>query len=279
MRATEPSAGPARIAFVAILGCCAPFVAPALAREEPVPTELEGVGIDQRLDAQLPLDLSFVDEDGKHVTVRDYFADGRPVLLNLVYYECPMLCSLVLNGLVASLREVDLEPGEDFHIVSVSIDPTESPTLARSKKQSYVRTYGKEGAAEGWRFLTGEREAIAELADSVGFRYRYLEDEDEYAHGAVTFVVTPEGRTSRYLFGVKHDPRTMRLSLVEAAEGKIGSPLDKILLYCYRYDSEEGRYAPVAMRIMRAGGAATALVVGVFLVGYWRREAAHKRVA
>jgi len=244
-----------------------------------LPEDLQDVGITQNLDAALPLDLEFIDEDGRRVVLGDYFAEGRPVLLTLVYYECPMLCTLVLNGVVDVLKQIDWTPGSEFEIVTVTIDPLETPALAKQKKQQYVEAYGKPAAAPGWHFLTGEAQAIRALSDAVGFGYRYVEETDEYAHPAAIFIITPDGRVSRYLFGVKHDPKTLRLSMVEAAEGRIGSPLDKFLLYCYRYDSEEGRYAPVAIRIMRVGGIGTVLILGAALLTFWLREARQKRLA
>ncbi len=246
-------------------------------RAEPLPEDLEDIGVTQNLDAELPLDLEFIDDEGRRVTLGSYFGSDRPVLLSLVYYECPMLCTLVLDGMVRVMEEMDWVPGEQFEVVTVSIDPGETTELASQKKQNYLRSYGRPDAARGWHFLTGEEEAIGKLADAVGFRYRYLEENDEYAHPAVLFVLTPDGRVSRYLFGVQHDPQTLRLSLVEASEGGIGSPVDKFLLYCYRYDPDEGRYAPVAMKMMRLGGGVTIVILGSVLFTFWYREARHRR--
>lgn len=264
------------LASAPLLLVCA--MAPAAAqRVEQAPADLDEVGVTQRLDEQLPLDLAFVDDRGAPVVLGDYFRPGKPVLLTLAYYKCPMLCTLVLDGMVQSLREIDWVPGDEFEVVTVSIDPRETPELAREKKQTYVRSYGRERAADGWHFLTGEPTSIEALAEAVGFRYRYLEDRGEYAHPAALFLLTPDGRISRYLFGVNHDPKTVRLSLVEASEGKIGSAIDKFLLYCYRYDAEEGRYAPVAMQIMRVGGTLTAVLLGVVLLAFWLKEARQRR--
>jgi protein SCO1/2 len=269
-----------RLRIVAPLLLLAVAGLPAAAQADPpLPAGLEGVGITQNLDAALPLDLRFADENGQPVALGDYFVEGRPVLLTLVYYECPMLCTLVLNGLVDALQQIDWTPGEEFEIVTVTIDPKEKPTLARMKKQQYIEDYGNPAAAPGWHFLTGEAPAIGALAETVGFGYRYLEDEDEFAHPAVVFIITPDGRISRYLFGVQHDPKTLRLSMVEAAAGRIGSPLDKFLLYCYRFDAKEGRYTPVAIRIMRVGGIGTMLILGAVLLTFWLREARQKRFA
>lgn len=255
-------------------------VAPAAAQTgTPVPAELEGVGITEKPDGQVPLQLAFTDENGNPVTLGRYFESEKPVLLTLVYYRCPMLCTLVLDGMVDALRPLDWVPGDQFEIVSVSIDHTEKPRMARFKKQSYIESYGKPEAAAGWHFLTGEAGAVRALADSVGFGFKKIEETGEYAHPAALFLLTPDGRVSRYLYGVLHEPKTMRLSLVEASQGKIGNALDKILLYCYRYDAEEGRYTPVAWRIMRLGGLLTVLILGSALLSYWLKEARQKRLA
>ncbi len=256
------------IAIAAVL-CVLPLAAQSA---DKLPADLEDVGITQNLEAQIPLDLEFTDERGRAMRLSDYVVGDKPVLLSLVYYECPMLCTLVLDGMVRVLQGMDWVPGEQFEIVTVSIDPGETPALASEKKKNYLRSYGRPEAGRGWHFLTGEAEPIRRLADSVGFRYRYVEDSGEFAHPAALFVLTPDGKLSRYLFGVQHDPRTLRLSLVEAAEGRIGSPVDKFLLYCYRYNPEEGRYTPVALRMMRVGGILTVLVLGGMLGTFWLRE-------
>jgi len=251
---------------------------PAAAQQTaPVPSDLRDVGITQNLDAQLPLDLRLTDENGETVELGRYFKEGRPVLLTLGYYRCPMLCDLVLNGLIAGLQEIDWVPGREFDIVTVSIDPLETPQLARLKKQGYMADYARAGAARGWHFMTASEEVIEEIADTVGFQYEYVESRQEFAHAAAIFVITPDGRVSRYLFGVVFDPRTLRLSLVEAAEGGIGSVIDQFLLYCYAYDAEAGQYTPVAWRIMRLGGVATVLLLGMSLVTFWIRETRRKR--
>jgi protein SCO1/2 len=273
--------GPARVLTLALaMGLAAPALAvPAQERAEPLPRDLEGVGIDERLDAQVPLDLPFVDERGQRVLLRDYFRPDRPVIVTLNYFECPMLCTLVLNGLVEAARELDFVPGREYDIVTVSIDPRETPTLAAAKKRSYVGDLGNPSAAAGWHFLTGPPESIRGLADAVGFRFRYLEDQDEFAHGAAIYVVTPAGRVSRILYGVQFDAKTLRLSLVEAAGGRIGTPLDRVILYCYHYDSSTGTYAPAAVKIMRLGGALTAAILLAFLATWWMREFRARRTA
>jgi protein SCO1/2 len=241
--------------------------------------DLQAVGIDEHLDARLPMDLMFRDEAGEPVRLGDLFDGGRPVILTLGYYRCPMLCSLVLNGLVDSLKAIEMEPGDEFDLVTVSIDPGESHTLALEKKKSYLRYYGREDAGKSWAFLTGDAEPIRALADAVGFRYEYLPDQDQFAHAAVVFVITPDGRVSRYLYGVQYEPKTVRLGLVEASEGRIGTITDRFLLFCYHYDAAEGTYGPAAMKIMRLGGFVT-LVALAFLVGiFWLRELRRKRTA
>ena len=244
-----------------------------------VPDDLESLEVIQKLDGQVPLDLAFVDERGHAFELNEAFTSGKPVLLTLVYYRCPMLCNLVLSGLVKTLKDVDLEPGEDFEIVTVSIDPREKPLLARQNKQGYLKDYGRPGAESGWHFLTGPEASSSALAEAVGFPYRYLENRDEYAHPASVIVLTPEGRISQYLDGVSNEGRTARLAMIEASKGAIGNPLDQLILYCYQYDASEGRYAPVAMRIMQVGGFLTLLVLGTTLVGFWRHEVRTKRIA
>jgi protein SCO1/2 len=253
-------------------------VVPLCAQSGPeLPQDLQGVGLEAELDAQVPLDLAFVDEQGEPVVLSSYFESGKPVLLTLVYYRCPMLCTLVLDGMVDALKPLDWVPGEQFEMVTVTIDPTEQPELARFKKQTYLASYEKPEAAAGWHFLSGRAEPIAALADALGFRYNKIEETNEYAHPAALFILTPDGRLSRYLTGVQHDPKTLRLSLVEASEGKIGTALDKFLLYCYRYDSDEGRYTPVALRIMRLGGGLAVLMLGAALMTFWLREIRNKK--
>jgi protein SCO1/2 len=248
-------------------------------RAEPLPPELEKVGIDEQLGETIPLDLEFVDEHGKSVRLRDYFTTGRPVVLNLGYYRCPMLCGLVLNGLVDAVAETELAVGNDYAIVTVSVDPNETHRLAYLKKKSVLQAIDQPGAAKGWHFLTGEHDAIAKLTDAAGFGYQWVERRGEFAHAAVLIVLTPEGRIARYLYGIKYPARTYRLSLVEAAAGEIGSTLDKVLLYCFQYDRHAGQYTPAAMNLMRGGAVFTMLLVGT---GIWlalRRESKRHRRA
>jgi protein SCO1/2 len=229
------------------------------------------VGITQRLGAQVPLDLTFRDEDGHTVRLGDC-CGGKPTVLVLAYFRCPMLCTQVLNGLTDALRGVKFTIGKEFNVVTVSFDAREGPALARAKKASYVEDYGRPGAAAGWHFLTGEQESIDELARAVGFRYQYDPKKDQFAHGSGIMVLTPQGRVARYFYGIRHTPRDLRLGLVEASHNKIGSPADQILLLCYQYDPHGGKYTPVAMNLVRLGGVVTLLVLASTVGLYWWRE-------
>ena len=249
----------------------------AAERMEPLPKQLEGVGITEHPGAQVPLDLEFVADDGKPVRLRSYFDGKKPVILNLGYYRCPMLCGLVLSGLLQGLKETAWSVGREFEVVTVSIDPLETPTLARLKKESYLAEYGRPGAAAGWHFLTGREESIRKLADAVGFGYRYVPERGEYAHAAVLFMATPDGHIARYLYGVLYAAGTLRMALTEAGQGKVGTTADRILLTCFHYDAEQGRYVVAAMTLMRTGGGVTVLVVGGWLLARWRRDARKPR--
>ncbi len=219
-----------------------------------LPGALQGIGIDQRLDQQMPLSLTFRDEAGRDVPLSSFF-HGKPVILALVYYRCPMLCTQILNGLESSLKAVSFKPGQDFEILAVSFDPKDTPELAASKKQMYLKRYGRPGTANGWHFLTGSEENIHTLTEAVGYHVRYDAATDQWAHASGIMIATPEGRLSRYFYGVEYAPRDVRLGLVEASANKIGSPVDQILLFCYHYDPATGKYGPLAMGIVRFAGA------------------------
>lgn len=259
-----------------VLGLSAVAIAAWAQRTEPMPEAIDNLKVTEYLDTPLPLDLEFQDETGRTVRLRDYFDGRRPVILTLNYYRCPMLCGLQLNGLLEALQKLSWTVGNQFEIVTVSFDPRETPTLAKLKKQNMLMEYGRPGAANGWHFLTGREKNIAQLTDACGFEFRYDEERGEYAHAAVLFVVTPDGRLSRYLYGVLFDPTTLRLSLVEAAEGKIGSTFDHFLLYCYHYDADARRYAPVAMNIMRLGAGLCLVMLGTVLGSLWLHERRRK---
>jgi len=246
---------------------------PALAqRTAPVPKELADVGVTEHLDARVPADLAFVDTQGEPVTLGQYFDDKRPIVLTMNYSNCPMLCSLQLNGLFDALEKMKWSIGDQFDMITVSIDPLETPERARMTKQKYLKQYRRAGAAGGYHFLTGRDENIKQLADVVGFRYQYSPKTRQYAHAAVTMILTPDGRVARYLYGVEYDPQTLRLSLLEASEGKIGSTVDQVLLFCFHYDPEEGRYGPAAFRLMQVGGGLTLVILGSTIWIFRRRE-------
>jgi len=246
---------------------------------ERLPAALEEVGVKEHLDAKLPLDLEFVDENGATVRLGDFFDGERPVILTLNYYRCPMLCGLMLNGLVEGLEQVDWTPGVEFEMVTVSINPLETPELAKAKKQNYLKRYERPAAARGWHFLTGQETNIRRLAETLGFGYSYDPESGQYAHAAVIFVATPDGRVARYLYGIEYPPKRLRLALMEASEGEIGGALDQLIMYCFHYDPSNRRYAPVAMNIMRVGGGATALVLGLALGSFWILDVRRKRRA
>lgn len=232
---------------------------------------LSQVGLDQKLDEQVPLELVFRDEEGHRVSLGDYFR-GKPVILALVYYECPMLCNLILNGLAASLKTLAFDVGREFEVVTVSFDPRETPELAAAKKHSYVQQYGRPGASEGWHFLTGDETSVAALTEAVGFRYAWDEETQQFAHAGAILILTPEGRLARYLYGVEYPPRDLRLALVEASENKIGSPVDQLLLLCFHYDPMTGKYGFVIMSALRILGLATLLALGTFIFIMVRRD-------
>ncbi len=216
------------------------------------------VGIDQRLNAQIPLDLAFRDEAGATVHLKDYFGK-RPVILSLVYYDCPMLCTLSLNGLLHSLELMKLSAGQDFEVVTVSFDPREKPELAAAKKRLYLTLYNRPSAWQGWHFLTGDTEPIRLLTEAVGFRYKWDAASGQYAHATGIMVLTPHGRVARYFYGIEYPSRDLRLSLVEASANKIGSPVDQLLLFCYHYDPAQGKYGLVVTRALQLGGIVTVL--------------------
>jgi protein SCO1 len=235
------------------------------------PGILSKIAIDQKIGEQLPLDLPFVDDGGRKVKLGDFFGK-RPVVLALVYYECPMLCSQVLNGLVSSLTVMNLNVGTEFDVVAVSFNPKEGPGLASQKKANYVERYGRPQTAGGWHFLTGTQESIARLTDAVGFRYELDKEIGQFAHGAAVEVITPKGTIAKYFYGIEFSPRDLRLGLVEASDERIGSVIDDVLLFCYHYDPASGKYGPAVLRMVRVAGAATIAAFAIFLTLSLRRE-------
>jgi protein SCO1/2 len=242
------------------------------------PGILGRIGIDQRLNHHVPLELPFVDENGRDVKLGDYFGK-RPVLLAMVYYECPMLCTQVLNGVTGALKTLNFDVGKEFDVVAVSINPQEGPGLAAQKKAAYVERYGRPQTAAGWHFLTGREENIKALAAAVGFRYEYVEDIKQYAHGAGVEVLTPKGVIARYYYGIEYSPRDLRLGIIEAADERIGSPIDAALLLCFHYDPTTGKYGPTALTLVRIGAVLTIVAFGAFLFVSLRRERTSRRQA
>lgn len=238
------------------------------------PPILREVGIQQRLGRPLPLDAIFQDESGRAVRLGHYFGK-RPVVLVLAYYNCPMLCTEVLNGLLSCLRVLSFDIGKEFEVVTVSFDPREKPADAAAKKKPYLEAYKRPGAAAGWHFLTGGAGSIERLTAAVGFRYKFDERLGQFAHAAGLYVATPEGKLSRYFYGIEYAPRDLRLGLIEASEKRIGTAVDQILLYCYHYDPKVGRYGAVVMNMVRLGGVTAVVILSAFLIVMWRRD--HRR--
>jgi protein SCO1/2 len=263
--------------FLAVLALLFITLAIPARAQNALPAPLRGIGLDQRLNEQVPLDLTFHDETGKAVQLREYFGE-KPVVLALVYYECPMLCSLVLNGLLRSLRTLSFAVGEEFNVVTVSFNPWETPALAAAKKEMYLQSYARPGAEAGWHFLTGDEEAIQQLTRAVGFRYVYDPQSKQYAHASGIMVLTPEGKIARYFYGIEYAPRDLRLGLVEASASTIGSPVDQVLLLCYHYDPQTGKYGVVIMSVLRLAGVATVLSLGTFMLVMFRRDRRQKAV-
>jgi protein SCO1/2 len=249
------------------LACCAAVSA----QQFGLPAMVKGVGIDQNLNAQIPLELLFKDDTGQTVRLGQYFRQ-KPVVLALVYYECPMLCDMVLNGLTHTMEQITLNLGADYEVVAVSFNPKETWQLAGAKKANYVEKYQRKGAAESWHFLTGKEDAIKKLADTAGFHYKYDPVTKQFAHAAGIMVLTPDGRIARYFYGIEYKPRDFRLGLVEASQRKIGSPVDAIMLFCYHYDPMTGKYGLVVMNIVRTLASATIIALGTFLFVMFRRE-------
>jgi protein SCO1/2 len=237
-----------------------------------VPPQLLDVTFVQRLGEQLPLDAMFRDEGGRAVALGDYFGE-KPVLLAFVYYQCPMLCTQVMNGISSALRVLSFAPGQEFEIVLVSFDPRDTPPAASAKKQEHLAYWDSAAEADAWHFLTGDEAAIRRVTNAAGFSYRWEERTQQFAHVSGILTVTPEGRLSRYFYGVEYSPRDLRLALVESSDNRIGSAVDELLLYCFSYDPASGQYGPVVMNVMRLGAAVTLTLVGGFMLLMWRRDA------
>jgi protein SCO1/2 len=258
---------------LALAACLLPLLweARAVAQQMTPATMTQNVGVDQKLNGQVPLDLQFRDEQGNPVKLGQYFG-SKPVVLALVYYRCPGLCTMTLNGMSKAFKPMQFSVGNEFEVVTVSIDPNETPALAAEKKEQYMKMYGREGAAKGWHFLTGDAAPIKALAEAVGFRYVYEPSTNQFAHAAAIMVATPAGKLSRYFYGLEYSSRDLRWGLVEASENKIGSLADAVNLLCYAYDPTTGKYGVPIMRMIRAGGVLTMLGIGSLVFFMLRRE-------
>ena len=252
------------VAFVGVVGA-------NQAMAQPLPQQLQGVDVVEHLGEEIDLDLAFVDEAGERVTLGEFFNDGKPVIITLNYFNCPMLCSLQLNALIDGLRELDWAPGDHFRVITVSIDPREGPELAAAKRETYLEALGK-GQDVEWSFLTGEEAAITALAEQLGFGYRYVREIDEFAHPASIFFLSEEGRITRYLYGLQYRPFDLRMAITEAGEGRVGTTVDRIILSCFHYDSSSNSYAVFAFGVMRISGIVTVLLMGIFLGILWLRD-------
>ena len=239
------------------------------------PPGLKNVGLQQNLNEQISPNLTFRDETGKTVKLGDYFGD-KPMILNLVYYKCPMLCSEVLAGLASALKPMKFDVGKDFDVLTVSFDPRETPQDATASKAEYLKRYGHPGAEAGWHFLTGPQESIDALTKAAGFQYEYNQQTGQFAHSTAIIVLTPEGKIAQYYYGVEFPSKDLRLALVQASQNKIGSVVDQILLYCYHYDPAAGKYGLIISRVLRLAGVATMLLLGGFIIVMFRRDAAHR---
>jgi protein SCO1 len=249
---------------------CLPLAAVAQTSND-VPPQLRNVRVIQKLNSQVPLDMQFRRESGELVSLRKLLR-GKPVILSLVYYDCPRLCPMTLTGLLKAIRTLDFNVGREFDIVTVSFDPREAPALAAAKKARYIEGYGRESASEGWHFLTGDQREILRLTNAVGFGFEFDTTQEQFSHASVIMILTPDGRVSRYLFGIEPSPRDLRLGLVEAANHQIGSVADQVLLYCFRYDPHTGRYSMAILNVIRVFAALTVVLIGAFIAYAVRRE-------
>ena len=237
-----------------------------------MPVALKKVGIEQKLNGQIPLDAKFKDENGNIVELGKYFNDGKPVILALVYYECPMLCNEVLNGLTGSLKGISFDAGKDFDVIAISFDARENdkPDLAKNKKQSYLERYNRPNSANGWHFLTGTQPEIDKVTKAVGFNYHFDEATNQFAHAGGIMVATPEGRLSRYFYGIDYAPKDLKFGIMDSARDKIGNPAEQLYLYCFHYDPSSGKYGLAILRVLRLLGVGTLLGLGIMLFGFWK---------
>jgi len=240
------------------------------------PPGLKNVGVEQHLDQQLPADLIFYDESGKTVRLGDYFG-SRPMILNLVYYQCPMLCSQVLTGLESALRVLKFDVGREFDVLTISFDPRETPRMAAAKKAEYLKRYARDGAAAGWHFLTGPQASVDALTKATGFQYQYDAGTGQFAHATAIMILTPQGKISQYYYGIEFAPKDLRLGLIQASENRIGSVVDQVLLYCYHYNPDTGKYGAIISRVLQLAAGATVLILGAFLLFMFRLDSGRNR--
>lgn len=233
---------------------------------------LRDIGIDEKLGEYIPLDLVFTNEMGEQVTLNQYFAEGKPVLLNLIYFRCPSICSLILNGVADGLKDTRWTPGNEFTVLTVSIDHNEDYELAAQNKEAYMRMLNRPGAENGWHFLTGSEDQIRALSDAVGFNFKWSEEAQEYLHGSAIMFISPNGRVTRYLYGVLFSELNIRNALFDAADGRVGSTVERIMLYCFTFDPDSGSYTPYAVRIMKVGGVAILLILGITIGLFWLKD-------
>jgi len=247
---------------------------PSVTSSNGLPPALQKIGIEQKLNAPLPLDAQLKDENGNAVKLGDYFGKGRAVVLALVYYECPMLCNEVLNGLTGSLKGISLNAGKDFDVVAISFDARENDkaNLAKNKKESYLTRYGRAGGENGWHFLTGAQGEIDKVTEAVGFKYEFDEKTNQFAHAGGIMIATPDGKLSRYFYGIDYAPRDVKLGILDSGQNKIANPVDTLLLYCYHYDPSTGKYGFAILNMMRLGGVLTLLALGGMFFVFWRRN-------
>lgn len=233
---------------------------------------LRQIGIDEKLGDYIPLDLVFTNENGEQVTLEQYFAEGRPVLLNLIYFRCPSICSLILNGVADGLRDLRWTPGNQFTVLTVSIDHNEDFELASQNREAYLRMLNRPGAENGWHFLTGTEDQIKALSDAVGFNFKWSEEAQEFLHGSAIMFLSPNGRVTRYLYGVQFSELNIRNALFDAADGRVGSTIERIMLYCFTFDEKTGAYTPYALGIMKVGGIAILFILGITIGLFWLRD-------
>lgn len=248
------------------------FVSGSLAQVSDLPPELRDVGIEERLGDTIPSDVVFINEKGEQVTLAHYLKSGKPLIITPIYFECPMLCNLIINGLTDGLKDLNWQVGDQFEILTFSIDPNEGYELAVQKKESYIRLLGKPEAADGWHFLTTDQQNINRMTEALGFKFKWSDEAQEFLHGSAIMFISPNGRITRYLYGIEYPQLSLRNALFDAAEGKIGTVMDKVVLYCYTYDPDSRSYVANAVNIMKLGGLFTLTGLGIFLGLLWFRK-------